>query len=537
MPPLISVDELKISGSENVGLIAARELRLSRLLIAYIASGLFFMLLPGTFVGVWNLLAISSHRSVETVSPAWIQAHGHAQVFGWIGSFILGIGYYSIPKLRRMKPFALWPPWTSLLMWSSGVTLRWVAGVYEWHWRILLPVSAGLEIAAFLIFLRSVSSHRPTTGKADDNRAELDEWILVVIAGCIGWLAALAINLLSAVFLAWRGASPVLPHGFDQRLLVLETWGFLVPFIWGFSAKWLPTFLGLRALHSRQLLWAVALNSAGVIVALFGSSLISSLLLLTALAVAAYALRLFEPSDRAPKIQGVHISFPLFVRVGYIWAFVSSVLAIWASVSINSAGIWGASRHALTVGFVGMMVFCVGQRILPAFSGMRLLFSTRLMFAALALLSIGCLLRVGAEVLAYQGFARAAWSWLPVSAITEMTAVTIFAVNLAVTFMRRKNRAELQYRDATRARWKSRSQSSVRSCAVDWHSRTHLGNRSHESSRHLDSGRSRRGRSRSRYGNRFGICKAHWKAAMDRSAAIQVELCAFRRRTGDGVRA
>jgi uncharacterized protein involved in response to NO len=70
------------------------------------------------------------------------------------------------------------------------------------------------------------------------------------------------------------------------------------------------------------------------------------------------------------------------------------------------------------------------------------------MFAALALLSMGCLLRVGSEILAYQGLARAAWSWLPVSAITEMTAVTIFAVNLAVTFIQKKSRAELQYRDA-----------------------------------------------------------------------------------------
>jgi hypothetical protein len=70
------------------------------------------------------------------------------------------------------------------------------------------------------------------------------------------------------------------------------------------------------------------------------------------------------------------------------------------------------------------------------------------MFAALALLSMGCLLRVGSEILAYQEFARAAWSWLPVSAITEMTAVTIFAVNLAVTFIQKKSRAELQYRDA-----------------------------------------------------------------------------------------
>lgn len=83
------------------------------------------------------------------------------------------------------------------------------------------------------------------------------------------------------------------------------------------------------------------------------------------------------------------------------------------------------------------MVFCVGQRILPAFSGMRLLLSTKLMFASLLLLGAGCVLGVGSEILAYQGFAARAWQWLPVSAVTEMTAVTIFAMNLLFTFMRR----------------------------------------------------------------------------------------------------
>jgi uncharacterized protein involved in response to NO len=110
-------------------------------------------------------------------------------------------------------------------------------------------------------------------------------------------------------------------------------------------------------------------------------------------------------------------------------------LGIWASSVEGSHGIWGASRHALTVGFLAMMVFSVGQRILPAFSGMRLLFSAKLMFLALLLLTGGCLLRVSSEILAYQGFASWAWAWLPVSAVTEMTAVTIFAINLLLTFV------------------------------------------------------------------------------------------------------
>ena len=415
---------------EIFNIAAVRETTLSRLLMLYIGTGLVFMLLPGTFLGVWNLMAISSHRSADYVSPVWIQAHGHAQIFGWIGTFILGIGFYSIPKLRRMKSFALWAVWSSWALWTSGVTLRWLTSVYQWHWRVLLPLSAILELAAFVIFFRTVSGHRPQ----ESGKEKLEQWVLVVMAGSAGLLLTLLVNFGATLFIALRNASPELPPDFDQRFLVLQTWGFLVPFVWGFSAKWLPVFLGLRPIHGRLLLLAVGLNFAGVLAA-FGVSVPAASLLLAGAVVAVYALRLFELPARPAKIKGVHASFPVFVRLAYVWALIAASLGIWAVSVANSHGIWGASRHALTVGFLATMVFAVAQRVLPAFSGMRLLFSTKLMFLAMLTLTAGCLLRVSSEILAYQGFAHWAWSWLPVSALTEMTAVTLFAANLFVTFM------------------------------------------------------------------------------------------------------
>jgi hypothetical protein len=155
------------------------------------------------------------------------------------------------------------------------------------------------------------------------------------------------------------------------------------------------------------------------------------------LATAISALRLFEPPERPAKVKGVHSSFPFFVRLAYIWAMIAAFLGLWAAMSQNSSGIWGASRHALTVGFLATMVFAIGQRVLPAFSGMRLLFSTKLMFCSLLLLAVGCLVRVSSEVLAYQGIVRSAWSLLPTSAICEMAAVTVFAFNLLTTFARK----------------------------------------------------------------------------------------------------
>jgi hypothetical protein len=63
------------------------------------------MLLPGTFLGVWNLIGISRLHTLESLSPAWLQAHGQAQLFGWIGSFILGIGFYSLTKMQSTLVF------------------------------------------------------------------------------------------------------------------------------------------------------------------------------------------------------------------------------------------------------------------------------------------------------------------------------------------------------------------------------------------------------------------------------------------------
>lgn len=426
-----------LSPVEIFSISAKREIRLSRLLMLYISTGLLFMLLPGTFLGVWNLLAISRHHAAHSVSAAWIQAHGHAQIFGWIGTFILGIGFYSIPKLRRMDPFALWSVLLTWALWTSGVALRWMACVYQWHWRVLLPASGLLELIAFLIFFRTVSGHQPQNGKT-----ELDKWIFLVIAGSIGLLLTLLINFGTCLFFALRGESPEVPQSFDQRLLVLQTWGFLVPFVWGFSAKWLPVFLGLLPLRERAWWFSLGMNSAGVALALGGWMRTAAVFLVLGIVGSIFALRLLEKTEKPAKTKGVHSSFPLFVRVAYGWAIIAAVLGTWAASTENSHGIWGASRHALTVGFLSTMVFAIGQRVLPAFAGMKLLFSTKLMFIALSLLSAGCALRVSSEVLAYQGFLVSAWSWLPVSAVIEMTAVTVFALNLGLTFTRAPRSAQ-----------------------------------------------------------------------------------------------
>lgn len=419
------------SPAEVMEIARARESSLSRLLIAYISSGLVFMLLPGTFLGVWNLLQISGRESAGSVSQAWLQAHGHAQVFGWIGSFIFGIGFYSIPKLRGATKPAFGAAWACWIMWTIGVAMRWAANVYGWQWRLLLPVSAFLELAAFVIFFRAVSQHRPEGSV----KYRPEPWVWVVISASIGLMLTLVANFAGTIYMAVRGASPALPHALDQRYLVLAAWGFLVPFVWAFSSKWMQVFLGLKPLRTKLLLAALAVNSAGIVLTLAGWGTLATPLFVVGAALAIAALRMFESSRQEPKTRGVHWSFPFFVRMAYGWLLVAGLLGIGAARWDSSGGIWGASRHALTVGFIAVMVLSVGQRILPAFAGMRLLWSTGLMFAGLALLTIGCTLRVSCEILAYQEYASWAWGVLPVSAVIELAGITAFAMNIFGTFI------------------------------------------------------------------------------------------------------
>ena len=77
-----------------------------------------------------------------------------------------------------MNPFALRTAWVCWALWVAGVSLRWATMVYQWQWKTLLPVSAALELIAFLFFFHAVSGHRPQAA----GQQKLEHWIVAVMA-------------------------------------------------------------------------------------------------------------------------------------------------------------------------------------------------------------------------------------------------------------------------------------------------------------------------------------------------------------------
>jgi hypothetical protein len=419
----------QISSQANAARIAG-ERRSQHLVTAFVISGLLFMLLPGTFLGVWNLLTISQEHGPASIPQAWLQAHGQAQIFGWIGSFILGIGFYSLTKMRGTRTFPARAGWTVWAVWTIGVLVRWLAGVTGDEWRFALPLSGFLQLSAFVLFFFSVRRHRP-----EPVQRKPEAWMRLVFAATVAFLIALLVN---CGLLFWQGLfgdSPALSHGTDQQFVVLAVWGVLVPTIWGFNSRWLPIFLGLRQPNEHELYVAYGFSIAGVVATYLSALSVATVAFLIATLVVIDGLHIWTPAINPPKLVNVDPRFPWFVRLTYFWLLVSSILGMMAVIWDSSGGIWGASRHAITVGYVAGMVFAIGQRVLPAFSGMRVLWSTRLMFWSLLLLFTGCFLRVAAEPLAYEHIWAPAWKILPISAIVELTAVSVFAVNLGVTLV------------------------------------------------------------------------------------------------------
>ena len=405
----------------------APERHAAKALAAFILAGLAFLALPGTFLGVWNLVVISERRAATAASTAWIQAHGHAQLFGWVGSFILGISLYVLPKFRGRPLKSFGVVWTIWALWTAGVAWRWWAGIGAREWRLGLVGSAILELAAYaltqriLVFRRGSSKKKPT---------DLGSWLGICGFAALG--VALILNLGICIFLALRGDSPAFPPLWDRTFLVIALWGFAVTVAWGYSTRFVTIFLGLQGPAQSVARWLAIGVAAIVVCALARQFLLADLLALALTVYAVWTVRIFHWSARPAKLMGVYRRYPAFIRLAYAWLVAGAVLGLTADLAPGVTGLEGASRHAITVGFIATLIFALAPRILPSFLNGRELYSTRIMAASLWLLSVGCLLRVLSEAIAYSAGGRL-WSVLPISAFLELAAVLAFVTNMATT--------------------------------------------------------------------------------------------------------
>jgi uncharacterized protein involved in response to NO len=209
---------------------------------------LFLHLAAGQPTGLWWIAAA--------------QAHGHVQLFGWGGMFVLGVGLYFLPRLRGCPPPVSWAVRAAAWLLGGGLTLRalcqpTVAALEPSSLRTVvglgLALSGLLELggAGLAVGALAVASRR---GPPLASRAGLVAVVPFALAFFVSLLLALAIN--AAALLAVAQSSGLVPGSLDGLTVQLGLVGMLVSISAAISARTFPLYLRLRV-PPRHELWGL----------------------------------------------------------------------------------------------------------------------------------------------------------------------------------------------------------------------------------------------------------------------------------------
>ncbi|MCC7407168.1 MAG: NnrS family protein, partial [Phycisphaeraceae bacterium] len=127
-----------------------------------------------------------------------------------------------------------------------------------------------------------------------------------------------------------------------------------------------------------------------------------------------------------------------FVRAAFAWLFISFAMLLLLPVYQMVSGIafshayYGAIRHAITVGFISMMIVGVAAKVAPMLRGVG---SERLpgLWLVFVLLNVGCLLRVSLQVLS--DWSPVFFKVVGVSGMLEWTALALWSGHLAAVML------------------------------------------------------------------------------------------------------
>lgn len=376
-----------------------------------------------------------------------VQAHGHIQLFGWAGLFVLGVASHFLPRLRG-QPLAgqrfvlplLITQLVALTLRAFGQPLATAtsAGI----WRALFAVSGIVELAALggLAALIAITFAR---GPALRTRPAFLAVLPLLALAFLSLALAALLNLVNVIAASRTHAMLVAAPG-DSTNVTLGLFGFLLPMTLAMSAQSLPMYAGL-APFPRMLLWPLAGVYALGLALLCGTSLVGwpavlagfgmllvggALLFFVAIFIKMMRQRgrlphkvadLAPSAETAARTYRTHIAaqratygpFVALVASAYLWACVGGILLVIDGIAtLFDAGLplsYDAARHSFAAGFIALLICGIAPRMLPGFSGGHIR-SPRLVTATLWIGNSAALLRVGSALAApyaATGFATA----------------------------------------------------------------------------------------------------------------------------------
>lgn len=449
---------------------------------SFISWGLRIAVFAGFALGAHVASVIGLDMSLGNWFYTYVQAHGHLQLAGWIGLFIIGISLHFIPRLagvpirnKYLLPVVLWLLVSGLglrfladsfLPYCKPETTRdmvnfagFVSGVLEW-----------LGVAIYLFLVLSTVRDTGGVGKRPALKSVRPFFFLMFT----GWIIYASINC-ALLYAGWRNGALVLDQGWNELAIHVFIHLILVPVIFAFSIRLFPLYLRLPATNwpvfRFSLLYglcALAFLAMRMPVFLTVGSRIPAIIATVALTTKGMLCfyfvwrldlltrrrepwtvdRIGEPAPtRRPTRTGIPDygefgKFEWLVYGSYIWLLVACGLEVAIGVSSLFNYPLGIStdvvRHCYVLGFASQLVLGMAPRMIPGFAGKKGVAKPGLVIMTFWLINVAAFSRI-VPLFATEAFGESVISVLQflfaLSGMFGLAAVVVLWVNLKKTLV------------------------------------------------------------------------------------------------------
>lgn len=412
-------------------------------------------LTAGASWGVWLLWSIGLKGDFFSVSLHHVNAHGHAQIFGWVGLFIMGFAYQAFPRLWHTRLTAPGLAAASFTAMLAGIIVRTIGMTApQTGWGVTWTLIGGaLEMAAIFTFVTLILA---TFLKS---KARLEPYVGFVIAALVFFILQAALSL-------WHSYQTMIASSMQALIIQVVTWqsslrdlqiqGLALFMILGVSQRMLPALFEVPALRPRRawLAFSILLAAVAGEIGIFqlyiksgepfwaGLTLIPKLMLAAGCIMIAWPWKLWRPLR---TVDGGPERSAKFIQAAWGWLAVSLAMMLLTPVYRSASGIpfshaySGAVRHAITVGFISLMIMGYAAKVVPTLAGVapRALSTLWLPFW---LVNTGCFLRVSLQTLT--DWHPAFFAAIGVSGVLEVTGLAIWGGHLGrIMWRSRRNDA------------------------------------------------------------------------------------------------
>jgi hypothetical protein len=416
----------------------------------FFKAGIATILTLGAVWGAFLLLRIAFSESFTAIGYHEVNAHGHAQIFGWVGLFVMGFAYQAFPRFKHTSLAFPKLALATLFLMGSGIVIR----------GILEPIASGHITLTWLVVAASwgeVAAIAAFAGiilhillRAEKQIAFYDAYIL----SALGWFVVQAVYetlLLSATLRAVDADSLVsLVATFQAPLREIQIHGFAMLMILGVSQHLFSRFYGFPSPNSKRSLVYLVILNVGLVAETFGffamktwghawaglwyAGVLALVLTVTKAVTEWGYFSSSKESDRSLK----------FLRAAYGWLLLSLWMlaalplyqyAILPALSPGSEAArmgfshayYGAIRHAITVGFISLMIVGVSAKVVPTLNGVN---PKNLggLWPPFVLINLGCATRVGFQTLT--DFTDLAFPVAGVSGILEVSGLAVWGFEI-----------------------------------------------------------------------------------------------------------